>query len=471
VTPLLAATVAAGLVLATGATLMRLDLSRAAAALTRSMITTEPAGAEPGAGPAPSHVDSPLGPGAAPVTGLAATESPNCAPPRPRGTPNQVALPSEISPGYLRTNQRTGAAAVRRANAIDAWLNAGIVDGDFCGGALSRDDLDSRIVLVTRDPAATPPASNSRTVRIERGKTKDTVFVANATQMCINQRIYQAGIARANALRARIAGRLTGGDIVDGTITQDRLRGDLMIAAATADPRPAAASRTNVRQPVRQGCGVVRFTPQQAAINRRIAIQSVVRINRVLDKLASGLTGDDFVDGTITKVDFVDDGASSPDTSSPDNSFEAGTVQIGDNGGGSAMFQLSALRPGRTEERCITVTYTGSLTSDVRLYGAIAGVTGLDEFLDLEVERGFIPEPAPPFADCTGFTAVERSFSGTLRAFVAGHGDFGTGIPGWDGVNTGARQVYKFSVALQDDNAAQGLRVDQVVFTWEARNT
>jgi hypothetical protein len=49
----------------------------------------------------------------------------------------------------------------------------------------------------------------------------------------------------------------------------------------------------------------VRFTPQQAAINRRISIQAVVRLNRLLDDLAAGLTGKNFKDGTVTKVDFA----------------------------------------------------------------------------------------------------------------------------------------------------------------------
>jgi len=51
--------------------------------------------------------------------------------------------------------------------------------------------------------------------------------------------------------------------------------------------------------------GVGRFTRTQAKINRRIAIASVVRTNEVLDRLAAGLTGRHFIDGTITKVDFV----------------------------------------------------------------------------------------------------------------------------------------------------------------------
>ncbi len=123
--------------------------------------------------------------------------------------------------------------------------------------------------------------------------------------MCINQRIYQAGIARANGLEKRVSGRLTGGDIVDGTLTGARLRQNLVITAAVANPDPPGPSRTEVATPRGQSCERVTFTPGQAAINRRIAIASVVRLNEVLDQLDSGLNGWHLADGTITKADFA----------------------------------------------------------------------------------------------------------------------------------------------------------------------
>ena len=122
--------------------------------------------------------------------------------------------------------------------------------------------------------------------------------------MRVNQRIYQTGIARANALAKRLLGRLTGGDIVDGTLTETRLRQNLVITAATADPDPPGPSRTVVTKPRRESCDQVTFTPAQAAIDRRIAIAFVVRINTVLDQLASGLNGWHFAYGSISRVDF-----------------------------------------------------------------------------------------------------------------------------------------------------------------------
>lgn len=229
----------------------------------------------------------------------------NCKPVPPRGTPNEVQVPNQITAAYLKTNQRTGAATVRRANALDAWMNAGIVDKDLCGGSVSPADLDSNLTPTSGPLGPTPSQAEPRKVNIPPAGSSNATFRANAIQMCINQRVYQAGISRANALRARLDSQLTGGDLTDGTLTQSRLRQDLTITAAVANPTPPAASKTDVKAPTRAGCDSVKFTTQQASINRRIAIQSVVRINEVLDEVNGGLDDANFKDGTITKVDFA----------------------------------------------------------------------------------------------------------------------------------------------------------------------
>src|SRR5688572_22513092 len=73
-------------------------------------------------------------------------------------------------------------------------------------------------------------------------------------------------------------------------------------------------------------------------------------------------------------------------TSNAGNTFSAGTVTLADNDAGVAMLSLSNAKPGNTDTGCITVTYTGSLASTVRLYGTTTG-TGLDQYLDLKITR------------------------------------------------------------------------------------
>jgi hypothetical protein len=121
--------------------------------------------------------------------------------------------------------------------------------------------------------------------------------------MCINQRVYQTAIVRTNALAERL-GKLRGGDVVDGSLTRGHLRQDLAILGAGPPATPPAPSTTDVTTPKRAGCGGVAFTPGQAAINRRIAIASVVRVNRLLDDLAAGLTGAQFLDRSLTSADL-----------------------------------------------------------------------------------------------------------------------------------------------------------------------
>jgi predicted ribosomally synthesized peptide with SipW-like signal peptide len=170
--------------------------------------------------------------------------------------------------------------------------------------------------------------------------------------------------------------------------------------------------------------------------------------------------------------------AFSDTTSNDDNTFTGGTVTIDDDdgGGSSPMFTLSAMAPGATDSGCIKVTYTGTLASSVRLYGATSG-TGLDQYLDLKVTRG---TSTGSFDGCGSFSADSTDYigqgagviyNGTLQGFpdnyAAGLVDPTSGSPEvWTNPETHA---YKFQVTLQDNSAAQGKNATQQ-FTWEARN-
>ena len=59
-----------------------------------------------------------------------------------------------------------------------------------------------------------------------------------------------------------------------------------------------------VQEPARQGCQNVKATAAQAAINSKIAVTAVRRMNALRTELAKGLTGDNFVDGSITAADL-----------------------------------------------------------------------------------------------------------------------------------------------------------------------
>lgn len=165
--------------------------------------------------------------------------------------------------------------------------------------------------------------------------------------------------------------------------------------------------------------------------------------------------------------------AFSDSTTNPGNTFSAGTVDISDNDTGSAMYQLTNQEPGVTTNRCIRVTYNGSLDSAVRLYSSAVGAGA--QYVDLTITPG--TQGAAAFPNCTGFSADPGGpiYNGTLANFAASHSSWANGLaaPGplaadW---STNDEVVYRFSVSLQDDNAAQGATSGSHDFTWEAQNS
>lgn len=156
-------------------------------------------------------------------------------------------------------------------------------------------------------------------------------------------------------------------------------------------------------------------------------------------------------------------------TTNTGNSWSAGTVVLTDDDSSAVMFNVSNMKPGDTNTKCIKVDYDGSLTADVKAYGVVAG-TGLATYLTASVEVG----SGGTFADCTGWVAnaTPVSFSGTLSAFGTTHSNFTNGLGGYAGAASGSDRTYKVTVTLPSGtlNAAQGLTAS-ATFTWEAQST
>lgn len=163
--------------------------------------------------------------------------------------------------------------------------------------------------------------------------------------------------------------------------------------------------------------------------------------------------------------------AFSSTTENPGNSFTAGTVDIGDNDAGSFMYNVSGQRPGTSVVRCIKVTYTGTLDADVRLYTTSSMNAGA-QYMDLTVEEGI--SDATVFPNCGTFVAESTVYSGTLANFGGTRNSYANGAVTYPGVATkwvaNDSLVYRFTVSLQDVNAAQGATSGTHGFTWEARS-
>lgn len=157
-------------------------------------------------------------------------------------------------------------------------------------------------------------------------------------------------------------------------------------------------------------------------------------------------------------------------TTNPGNNWTAGTVAISDDDSGTARFSATTMVPGGANASgtaCVAVTYTGSVTANVRLFVLAADYTGtgLGQYLTFTIEEG----TGGTFADCTGFVAGSTLYGpGTLSGFAGASSTYATGVSAWQ-PTTGQSKTYRLTYALQDNNGAQGLTAN-AVFTWEAHS-
>jgi hypothetical protein len=159
-------------------------------------------------------------------------------------------------------------------------------------------------------------------------------------------------------------------------------------------------------------------------------------------------------------------------TTNSGNTFATGTVVIGDNDASAAMYNVTNAGPGTAVVKCITVTYTGSLAADVKLYTPSTLDAGA-QYVDLDIQQG---TGTTTFPSCTGFTPDVASpiYTGTLAAFGAAHTSFADGLTTYPGVqtawNTNDTVVYRFTLNVQSNPLAENLSISSHDFTWEAQN-
>jgi predicted ribosomally synthesized peptide with SipW-like signal peptide len=161
--------------------------------------------------------------------------------------------------------------------------------------------------------------------------------------------------------------------------------------------------------------------------------------------------------------------AFSSTTESGDNRFRAGTVALGDNDAGTAMYNVSNQKPGVDTVRCIQVSYTGSLDSDVRLY-TTSTINASASNVNLKVEKG-TSSGSTGFPDCGTFSSQATLYDGSLKGFDS-RSSYAGGIAAYPGAETkwvtGDTLVFRFTLSVNDSGggADSGLHT----FTWEARN-
>jgi hypothetical protein len=151
-------------------------------------------------------------------------------------------------------------------------------------------------------------------------------------------------------------------------------------------------------------------------------------------------------------------------TDNQNNSFATGELNLSDDAA-TAMFSVTAMEPGQSENHCITVTYDGTIPdpSGVKVYaaGAVTDPDGVGDQLNLTIEEA---------ASCAGTFA--STYTGTVSDFVATHTNYGNGVGTWDPSAVGQTQAYRFTVELDSaaDDTFQGTSLTDLGFTWEIRN-
>ncbi len=223
-----------------------------------------------------------------------------CAPatPRPRAAANGSV---ELTVDQLVINQRIGQAALRRVEAIEKWLDDGITSRDVCGASLGPRLFDG---VTQRDALRIEPGSpDPRDLQTRRlGPAQPGRFRLNRRQLIINQRIYQAALRKARAVRRRVEGGLTGGDIVDGALRREHLAPGAIVTAVADRPAPAPSRSEALSAPPR--AGGVRVDERQLRINQRIAQAAIRETRRVIGRLEIGLEGKNFRRASITAADL-----------------------------------------------------------------------------------------------------------------------------------------------------------------------
>ena len=161
--------------------------------------------------------------------------------------------------------------------------------------------------------------------------------------------------------------------------------------------------------------------------------------------------------------------AFSSQTDNPDNQITAGTVSIQDNDAAGALYSIAAAKPNDPKENCIEVEYTGSLPADVHLYRVPGALGSLGTYANIKVEYG--TQASPSFPSCTGFNAAGTLYDGDLPGLATAYAGGYAATPGADGDwDANEKLVYRVTVSIDDNSAAEGLTTGAHSLRWESRN-
>jgi hypothetical protein len=149
-------------------------------------------------------------------------------------------------------------------------------------------------------------------------------------------------------------------------------------------------------------------------------------------------------------------------------------VTLSDNDSNTAVYNFPNAKPGDTVTKCLNVSYTGSLDSDVKLYVPEA-IGALGANVNLTITPG--TQASPSFPSCTGFNPDSGGaiYTGTLSAFASAHSSWANGLattpPSLTKWSAGNSAVYQITATLDSGvTGTGGGTTNSHSLTWESRN-
>lgn len=219
-----------------------------------------------------------------------------------------MSRPLRLSRGQMLVNRRIAQAALRRVNAIEEWIDAGIVAGDLRHEGLGAAAFDPALAPSGPSAAGGIAAAAVRPLGIGGSAAVAEAprggIPVSARDLLTTRRIAQAAVRRLTAIQARLAAGLTGGDIVDGSIGPEKLAPGLRLGRPTATSAAVAASTTPALRRTAHPAPV-RLRPRQLLIAQRISQGAVRRAQALRERLLQGLSTDDFRPGSIGPADLA----------------------------------------------------------------------------------------------------------------------------------------------------------------------
>lgn len=152
------------------------------------------------------------------------------------------------------------------------------------------------------------------------------------------------------------------------------------------------------------------------------------------------------------------------------NQVTSAAIALSDNDSGTAMFaNVTGLMPGTDVDRCVDVTYTGTVDPTAVLLYITGAPTGtLAPYLNLTIDLG--ADTVDAFGTCTAFVSSATVYSGTLADFATSHAGYATGSATWDPTGSPETRTFRFRLAVQDNASAAGL-TSTFGFSWETRTS